>query len=329
MNEEFALFPESASTAAPMVDGLYVFLVLLSAVLTIAIAATIVYFAVKYRGGSAAFRGGGGVSTWVEITWLVAPLPILLLIFLWGAKAAFYLHRVPDDAMSIDVVAKQWMWKFQHASGQREIDTLHVPIGRPVRLRMISQDVIHSFFVPAFRVKQDVLPGKYYETWFEATKPGEYRLYCAEYCGTNHSRMKGVVIAMEPSDFEDWLGGEASDETPVVAGQRLFEQMRCDTCHRGGGPQQRGPALEGLFRKQVPLKSGENVLADEAYLRESILRPAAKVVAGYEPIMPAFEGQIDEEGILALIAYIKSLGGDVSEQPSDGGATPAEGGVVP
>ncbi|MEX2169019.1 MAG: cytochrome c oxidase subunit II [Pirellulales bacterium] len=325
MNEEFALFPESASTAAPIVDGLYTFLVLLSAVLTIGVAAVIIYFAIKYRGGSAAFRGGGGVKTWVEVTWLVAPLPILLLIFLWGAKAAFYMHRVPDDAMQIDVVAKQWMWKFQHASGQREIDTLHVPVGRPVRMRMISQDVIHSFFVPAFRVKQDVLPGKYYETWFEATKPGEYRLYCAEYCGTNHSRMKGVVVAMTPTDFEDWLSGETADETPVIAGQRLFEQMRCDTCHRGGGQQSRGPALEALFRKQVPLVSGENVLADEAYLRESILRPAAKVVAGYEPIMPAFEEQIDEEGILSLIAYIKSLGSDApgpTPQVEEEGPTP-------
>jgi cytochrome c oxidase subunit 2 len=171
---------------------------------------------------------------------------------------------------------------------------------------MVSQDVIHSFFVPVFRAKQDVLPGRYTSLWFEATEPGEYRLYCAEYCGTNHSRMKGVVIAQTPRDFALWKSGRTADEPPEVSGAKLFEQLQCVTCHRSGEGQ-RGPRLEGIYRQQVPLQGGGTTLADEAYLRESILRPAAKVVAGFQPIMPSYEGQISEEGLLHLIAYIRSI----------------------
>jgi cytochrome c oxidase subunit 2 len=225
--------------------------------------------------------------------------------------------------MPITVVARQWMWKFQHANGRREIDTLHIPIDQPVKLTMISQDVIHSYYVPAFRVKQDVLPGRYTSIWFNATKPGEYRLYCAEYCGTNHSRMVGRVIAHTPGDFADWLAGSSGDdEPPEATGAKLFEQLQCATCHQGGG-QQRGPALEDLFMQQVALADGSTVVADDAYLRESILRPAAKVVAGHQPIMPPFEGQIDEEGVLHLIAYIKSLGG-AGQSPEEAGSGQTE-----
>jgi cytochrome c oxidase subunit 2 len=207
--------------------------------------------------------------------------------------------------MEVRVVGKQWMWKFQHASGRREINTLHVPLGQPVKLTMISEDVIHSMYVPAFRMKRDVLPGSYATCWFEATKTGEFHLFCAEYCGTNHSRMTGKVVVMEPAAFEAWLGGGAN-EAPQVAGKRLFEELRCATCHQPASGEGRCPSLAGLIGREVKLTSGATITADDNYLRESILRPAAKVVAGFQPIMPSFEGQVDEEQLIQLIAYIKS-----------------------
>jgi cytochrome c oxidase subunit II len=326
MNTEFELFPDAASTTAPPVDQLYWFMVLLSLALTLLVAALVIYLAVKYRRNNRVDRTQKPTSMAMELSWMLMSLPILMFIFFWGAKVCFFLVRPPANTMPITVVPKQWMWKFQHANGRREIDTLHVPVDQPVKLTMVSQDVIHSFYVPAFRVKQDVLPGRYTSVWFNATKPGEYRLYCAEYCGTNHSRMVGRVIAQTPGDFANWLaGGTANDEPPEVTGGKLFEQLQCATCHQGGGGQQaRGPALEGLYMKPVALANGSTVVADDAYLRESILRPATKVVAGYEPIMPPFEGQIDEEGVLHLIAYIKSLGGagQTPEQAGPGQADP-------
>jgi cytochrome c oxidase subunit 2 len=321
MNLEFQLFPDAASTAAPEVDRLYLFLVALSAVMSLLIAGLIVYLAIKYRRSNVVDRTQRPTNIRMELSWMVIPLPVLMLIFIWGAKVCFILFRPPANSMPITVVAKQWMWKFQHATGRREIDALHVPINQPVKLTMISQDVIHSFFVPAFRTKHDVLPGRYTPAWFEATAPGEYRLYCAEYCGTNHSRMVGRIVAQTPDDFAQWLaGGSGNDEPPEVAGEKLFEQLQCVTCHRetAGSERPRGPSLEGLFQKSVPLTTGDAVTADEAYLRESILRPASKVVAGYQPIMPPFEGQVSEEGVINLIAYIKSLGsqgGTEEQQP--------------
>jgi cytochrome c oxidase subunit 2 len=324
MNTEFELFPDAASTTAPPVDRLYMFMVWLSLALTLLVAALVIYFAVKYRRNNRVDRTQKPASVAMELSWMILSLPILMFIFFWGAKVCFFLVRPPANAMPITVVPKQWMWKFQHAGGRREIDTLHVPINQPVKLTMVSQDVIHSFYVPSFRVKQDVLPGRYTSVWFNATKPGEYRLYCAEYCGTNHSRMVGRVIAQTPGDFANWLAGSTGDdEPPEVTGGKLFEQLQCATCHQGGGGQQRGPALEGLHMKPVALADGSTVIADDAYLRESILRPATKVVAGYQPIMPPFEGQIDEEGVLHLIAYIKSLGG-AGQTPEDAGPGQAD-----
>ena len=331
MNTEFELFPDAASTTAPRVDQLYLFMVGLSAAMTLLVLILVVYLAVKYRRNNNVDRTQLPTGIKAELTCILLALPVLLFIFVWGAKVSFFLFRPPAGAMPVTVVPKQWMWKFQHANGRREIDTLHVPVNQPVKLTMISQDVIHSFYVPAFRIKQDVLPGRYTSTWFEATKPGEYRLYCAEYCGTNHSRMTGKVIAMTPGDFANWLaGGGANDEPPEVTGGKLFEQLQCATCHHGaaaptaGQPgAQRGPALEGLYMSQVPLEGGGTVVADDAYLRESILRPATKVVAGYQSIMPPFEGQIDEEGLLHLIAYIKSLGG-AGQTPEEAVPGPAD-----
>ncbi len=331
MNSEFELFPDAASTTAPPVDRLYLFMVGLSAAMTLLVLILVVYLAVKYRRNNRVNRTQLPTGIKTELTCIFLAIPILMFIFVWGAKVAYFLVRPPAGAMPVTVVPKQWMWKFQHASGRREIDTLHVPINQPVKLTMVSQDVIHSFYVPAFRVKQDVLPGRYTSTWFEATKPGEYRLYCAEYCGTNHSRMVGKVIAMTPGDFANWLaGGAANDEPPEVTGGKLFEQLQCATCHQGAATPaatqagaQRGPALENLYMKPVALADGSTVIADDAYLRESILRPATKVVAGYQPIMPPFEGQIDEEGVLHLIAYIKSIGG-AGQTPEEAGPGQAD-----
>jgi len=228
-------------------------------------------------------------------------------IFGWGAWLYFSEYRPPAGALEVRVVAKQWMWKLQHPGGKREINELHVPVGQPVQLAMISEDVIHSFYVPAFRIKRDVLPGSYSECWFQATRTGEFHLFCAEYCGTNHSRMTGRVVVMEPAEYETWLSGGTSNEPPALAGKRLFEELRCVTCHMPGQGTMRGPPLDNVFGHDVKLKGGETVTADENYLRESILRPRAKIVEGFQPIMPSFDGQVDEEQLLHLIAYIKSL----------------------
>ena len=236
--------------------------------------------------------------------------------FVWGASLYLDMARPPDDAIDVYVVARQWMWKFQHQDGQEEINELHVPVGYPVRLTMTSQDVIHSFFVPVFRTKADVLPGRYTTTWFQATKPGQYHLFCAEYCGTDHSRMTGWVYVMDPADYANWLTTGAT-LSPASRGLGLFQQLACNACHRDDSLR-RAPVLEGLFGQPVELQSGETVIADESYIRESILNPSAKVVAGYQPIMPSFAGRVNDEQLLQLIAYIRSLG----PQPGAQGPVP-------
>ncbi len=311
MDTELRFFPEAASTMAGEVDALYLFLVGVTIFFTVLIAGLILVFSIQYRRGSNAPRPKMRGGYWMEISWLIFPLPILMTMFYWGANVYFRMYRIPEDTMQVDVVGKQWMWKFQHPNGKREIDHLHVPTGRPVKLRMISQDVIHSLYLPAFRIKQDVLPGRYTQIWFEATKPGEYHLFCAEYCGAHHSLMRGSVIVMTPEDYQAWLSSTDNTESMAVTGQKLFEQYRCNSCHRPG-ENSRGPALENLFAHGVQLASGQVVVADEDYIRESILDPRAKVVQGYQPIMPTYQGQISEEGIYQIIAYIKSL----SEAPT-------------
>jgi cytochrome c oxidase subunit 2 len=231
-----------------------------------------------------------------------------MIMFTWGAALYFKTYdRAPADSLEIYVVGKQWMWHIQHPTGQREINQLHIPLGRPIKLTMATEDVIHSFYIPVFRVKKDVVPGRYSTIWFEATKPGIYHLFCAEYCGTGHSRMVGWVTVMEPVQYQDWLSGGVPGESLASAGEKLFQQMGCNTCHRVGG---RGPMLTGLFGKPVQLRTGETVIADEAYIRESILNSNAKIVAGFPSPsdMPTYQGQISEEGLLQIIAYIKSLG---------------------
>lgn len=306
--ESIPFMPEQASSFAAEVDALYAFLLLVSSFFTVLIAGLILYFSIKYRRGSRADRTvKEGHFFLMEASWIVIPLALTLLMFYWGAKLFFSQARPPAGAMEINCVARQWMWKFQHPEGNSEINDLHLPLGRPVRINMISEDVIHSLYVPAFRVKHDVLPGRYTTVWFKPTKVGEYHLFCAEYCGAKHSEMRGRVFVLEPSQYQAWLAGKLADVAPQEPG-KLLDHFRCTSCHRGGGDTSRGPPLEGLFGSAVPLAGGGSTLADENYIRESILRPAAKMVAGYQPIMPSYEGQVDEEGLLQLIAEIKGLG---------------------
>lgn len=310
---DFRLFPDAASTISHRVDAIYAFLVAVSLFFTILVCALILYFGVRYRRGSPASRANPPISYLLEVAWSVIPFALMMVMFVWGAAVYFDIQTPPRDAQEIHVVAKQWMWKVQHAEGRAELNQLHLPVGQPVRLRMISEDVIHSFYVPAFRVKQDVLPGYYTRMWFEATKPGTYHLFCAEYCGTEHSHMRGAVIVMEPDAYADWLAGN-SDIAPELAGQKLFERYRCGSCHKpeGGGI---GPGLTGVFGRQTPLEGGSTVVADEQYVRNSILNPAQQVVAGNRPEMPTYRGQLDEVQVLQLIAYLKSLTGRQDAAP--------------
>src|SRR5437870_9200824 len=300
------LFPEQASTMAGRVDALYLFLVVVAVFFSLLIAGLIVFYAVKYRrrgpdSVGVPFHGG----MLLEITWTVIPLMITMVIFVWGASVFFAMSRPPDETLNIYVVGKQWMWKFQHLDGQREINELHVPVGRAVKLIMTSEDVIHDFFVPAFRVKADVLPGRYTQIWFQPTKPGRYQLFCAEYCGTRHSGMTGQIVVMDQPEYQVWLSGGAAEGSLASTGEKLFQDLACNTCHRAD-TQGRGPVLEGLFGKTQMVQSGETVVVDESYIRESILNPSAKITAGFQPIMPAFQGLVSEEQLLALVEYIKS-----------------------
>jgi cytochrome c oxidase subunit 2 len=306
MRAQLPLFPEQASSVAGHVDALFFFILGVTGFFTILIAVLVIYFAIKYRRRSEAEVPRPTVgSTKLETAWSVIPLGIALFIFGWGASVYFELVRPADDAIEIYVVGKQWMWKLQHPDGQREINELHVPLGQPVKLTMISEDVIHSFFVPAFRIKADVLPGRYTTAWFTATQLGRHHLFCAEYCGSQHSGMIGSVVVMEPAEFQSWLDSRA-EGSPALEGRKLFLKLQCVTCHAADALS-RAPTLEALYGRAVPLRDGSKIIADEAYLRESIVRPAAKIVAGYEPIMPTYQGQVTEEQLLQLIAFIKAL----------------------
>src|SRR5882762_1623741 len=281
MNPSFQIFPEQASATAQHVDQLAIYLIVVATVFSAAIFMLILYFAVKYRRRSEHERPHVTPEPMaLEIAWSIIPFGLMIVMFVWGASIYFEMARPPDDAMNIYVVGKQWMWKTQHLEGQREINELHIPLGRAVRLTMTSEDVIHSFFVPAFREKQDVVPGRYTTTWFKPTKPGKYHLFCAEYCGTKHSGMIGWVYVMEPQDYENWLSGGAAEGSLAQNGQKLFEALACNNCHKVDNTG-RCPNLTGVFGSPVKLADGRIVKADEAYIRESILNPMAKVVAGY------------------------------------------------
>ena len=307
MQSTFPLFPQAASSIASDVDLLYFFILAVSSFFAVLVSALVVYFAIKYRRGHADEVGHdihGSIA--LELLWTVIPFILAMVMFFWGADLYFRIARPPADAMEIFVVGKQWMWKVQHPDGVREINELHVPVGRPVRITLGSEDVIHDYYIPAFRVKMDAVPGKLTTMWFTATKTGSYHIFCAEYCGTQHSGMIGQVIVMEPHDYEAWLAGGRSTGTAVENGEKLFTTLACITCHKTDSSG-RGPILAGVFGSTVDLQDGRQVVADENYLRESIMNPQAKVVRSYQPIMPTFQGTVSEENLLQLIAYIKTL----------------------
>jgi cytochrome c oxidase subunit 2 len=305
MFDNFPLWPDRASTAAGNVDALFIFLLIVSGLMTALIFTAVVYFAARYRRRRGVLAEQIEGSTPLELTWSIIPLFVFMVIFAWGAVVYFKGRTPPRDSTEVYVVAKQWMWKLEHAEGQREINELHVPVGRDVKLIMTSQDVIHSFYIPAFRMKQDVLPGRYTVAWFRATKPGTYHLFCAEYCGTQHSGMIGSIVVQEPAQYEAWMSGGTWG--PLSAsGEKIFAELGCVTCHRTDTPG-RGPNLQGVFGKPVLLADGRTVTADENYIRESILDPGTKVVNGFKPVMPTFQGLVSEEQLNALVAYVKSL----------------------
>ena len=308
MQSWIPLVPEQASTLSSKVDALYFYLSGVTLFFTILISATLIFFVIRYRRRSPYEipRPVAG-SHKLETVWTIIPFIIAMTMFFWGATVYFQQYKPPENAIEVYVVGKQWMWKLQHATGQREINELHVPVGRKIKLIMTTEDVIHDFFVPAFRTKADVVPGRYQTLWFEATKPGRYHLFCAEYCGTNHSGMTGSVIVMEPREFDDWLSGNTGNTTPAVAGQQLYQTLGCASCHGPNGEGGRGPTLAGAFGGTANLESGQPVTIDEGYIRESILNPQAKLVKGFGPIMPTFQGQVSEDQLVQLIAYIKSL----------------------
>jgi cytochrome c oxidase subunit II len=312
-NSWIPLFPEQASTFAWQIDALYFYLILISVFFIVLIVAGIAVFAVVYR-EKEKFATPEEIhgSMALEIAWSFIPFVISMTIFLGGAVIFYEQYKIPTDGMEIYVVGKQWMWKAQHSTGRREINELHVPVGRKVKLTMTTEDVLHDFYIPAFRTKADVVPGRYSYLWFEPTKAGRYHLYCAEYCGLNHSGMGGWVTVMEQKDFDNWLAGETANQTPVEAGKDLFtNKLGCASCH-AGGPTQRGAKLEGLFGEDVKLVGGLTVKADEDYIRSSILNPSGQIVEGYSPIMPTFKGQVTEEQLTHLVAYIKSMGGNAA-----------------
>lgn len=304
---DFPLFPEQASTVAGHVDTLYLGLVVLTGSVSLLIWIVIFYFAIKYRrrpDNELAQEQEPPAA--LEMAWMIIPGIIFMVIFVWGAWVYFRIQRVPANAIEVYATGRQWMWKFQHQTGQREINTLHVPVNRPVKITMASEDVIHSLWFPAFRVKNDVLPSRYRTMWFTATKTGKFHIFCAEYCGTQHSGMIGSVIVMEPTEYQRWLAG-GTEGSLASQGEKLFQKYACNTCHTATAGA-RGPTLAGLYNRTRPLADGKSVVADDNYIRESILNPQAKVAAGFQPIMPTFQGQVSEDDLIRLLSYVRALG---------------------
>ncbi len=304
--DNIIFFPEQASKTAHYVDELLYFLVSVTGAVGLLVAFLLIYFSIRYRR-----RPGQGpppptaTNVGLELFWTMTPLAIFMVMFVWGATIYFGAFRPPDDAMVIYGQGKQWMWKFQHPEGQREINELHVPAGRPIKVVLTSEDVIHSFFVPDFRVHMDVLPERYTEVWFEPTGIGDHHLFCSQYCGTNHAGMIGTVHVMKPADYQRWLD-EHAEGSLALEGRKVFLKYRCLSCH-SADEHARAPVLEDLYLARVPLRGGSSVIADEGYLRESILYPGRMIVEGWEDIMPTFRGQVSEEEVVELIAFIKAL----------------------
>ncbi len=301
-----ALFPAEASTIAPYTDELYFFLVAISVVGLIFVTILIFYFSLRYRRDKHPVAIQVEGSTILEATWTIIPLALFLVVFVWGGLLYFRIYNPPPNAMNIYVVGKQWMWKAEHPGGQHEINALHIPVGQPIQLTMISQDVFHSFSIPDFRVKREVIPGRYSTVWFQATDPGTYHIFCTQYCGTLHSGMIGEVTAMKPGDYKRWLDESTSGMSLAQNGERLFASMGCNACHSGTAAA-RGPNLAGVYGSRLTLADGSQALVNDAYLRDAILNPSQHVTAGYAPIMPTYQGQISEDGLIDLVEYIKQL----------------------
>jgi cytochrome c oxidase subunit 2 len=311
----FHLLAQSASTVAQRTDALMLTMLLLCGGMALVLALLVIAFAVRYRRGSAADRTHPpSHANGLEAAWTLAPMLLFMGIFVWAARDYTAQAQPPADALPVNVVAKQWMWKLQHRNGRREINELHVPLGQPVRLAMASEDVIHSFFVPAFRLKQDVLPGRTTQLWFTASQLGEFPLLCAEYCGSEHSQMIGRIVVQTPAEFARWLAAGPQQPSLAQLGFALFRAHGCSGCH-GAGSTVPAPSLAGLIGRRVHLQDGRDVVADDNYVRDSLLLPQKDVVAGYAPVMPSFAGQLGEQDIQALIAYLR--------------ATPMEGGPSP
>ncbi|MEO7030330.1 MAG: cytochrome c oxidase subunit II [Acidobacteriaceae bacterium] len=301
-----ALFPAEASTIAPYMDALYFFLLLITVIGMALVGALVAGFSIRYRRSRNPVATQIEGSTLLEATWTIIPLALFLVCFVWGALLYFRIYNPPANSMNIYIVGKQWMWKAEHPGGQHEINSLHVPIGRPVQLTMISQDVFHSFSIPDFRVKREVIPGRYTTVWFNATDVGTYHLFCTQYCGTQHSGMIGEVTAMLPADYEKWAQQSTSGMSLAQNGERLFASMGCNACHNGTAAA-RGPNLAGVYGSKLTLTNGNQVLVNEAYLRDAILNPSQHITSGFAPIMPTYQGQISEDGLIDLVEYIKTL----------------------
>jgi cytochrome c oxidase subunit 2 len=329
-----ALFPREASTIAPYMDALYFFLLAMTIVGLLLVGAILIAFSMRYRKSVHPVATQIEGSTLLEATWTIIPLAIFLVTFVWGALLYFRIYNPPANSMNIYIVGKQWMWKAEHPGGQHEINMLHVPTGRPIQLTMISQDVFHSYSIPDFRVKREVIPGRYSTEWFEATTPGTYHIFCTQYCGTNHSAMIGEVTVLTPADYEKWTQESTSGMSLAQNGERLFASMGCNACHSGNAAA-RGPNLAGVYGSTLQLTNGSQVQVTDGYLRDAILNPSQHVTAGYSPIMPTYQGQISEDGLIDLVEYLKSLKTNYRVQQtlttsqSDQAAPPASGMVKP
>ena len=328
----FSLYPPQASKIAPQMDALYFFMVLVSLIGLTIVVLLVTTFSIMYSKKRHPVPVQIEGSTMLEATWTIIPLGLFLIMFVWGALIYFRVYTPPANAMNIYIVGKQWMWKAEHPGGQHEINALHVPTGRAVQLTIISQDVFHSFSIPAFRVKREAIPGRYTSVWFEATTPGTYHLFCTQYCGTDHSHMIGDVVVMTPDDFKKWLAGSTSGASLAQNGERLFASLSCAACHNAR-PDARGPSLANVYGSKLTLANGQTTIVDEAFLRDAILNPSQHTTQGYAPIMPTYQGQISEDGVIALVEFLKNLNSDYRVQQttatttllpeSEGTTTPA------
>jgi len=307
-NNDSVLFPPQASTYAKDVDALFYFIHYLSIFFWVLIVAGIVYFVWRYKRGH---KEGVGPShnLPLELTWSIIPVILVVAMFLWGFKSFMFMSRAPGDAEQIHVTAKKWLWNFEYANGQQAIGELHVQVGKPYKLIMTSEDVIHSFYVPTFRNKMDVVPGRYTTYWFEPTLVGDQQVFCTEYCGDGHSDMLAKIVVHTPEDYAKWVEENQKEDTTTPLpelGAKLYQSKACFTCHSTDGSIKVGPSFKGLFGKQEQTSAG-TVTVDEEYIRESVLQPAAKVVQGFQPVMPTYQGQLSDREVSGLIEYIKTL----------------------